>query len=87
MPCHVYLNMFEDNNGVLILATMTPASKHIAIKYNFFKEHAHIGDIQNHKVTSEQQVAHYMTWFNHLSSERECHTTENAHGKIMHSCM
>ena len=56
--------MFEDNNGALILATtpcMTPHSKHIAVKYHFFKEYVHSGHIQIHKVTSNEQVADCMT--------------------------
>ena len=64
LPCHAYWKVFEDNNGVLILATtpqMTPRSRHIAIKYHFLKEHVHNGNIQNHKVTSKQQVADCMT--------------------------
>jgi hypothetical protein len=34
--------VFEDNNGVLALATapkLTPRTKHIAVKYHFFKSH------------------------------------------------
>ena len=40
---------------------MMPRSEHIAIKYHFLKEHVQNGDIQIHKVTSEQQVADWMT--------------------------
>ena len=42
LPCRMYSKVFEDNNGALILAStpqMTPRSKHIAVKYHFFKEH------------------------------------------------
>ena len=42
LPCRTYSKVFEDNNGALILAStprMTPRSKHIAVKYHFFKEH------------------------------------------------
>ena len=64
LPCCAYSKVFEDNNGALNLATtpqMTLRSKHIAIKYHFFKEHVHNGDIQIHKVTSKQQVADCIT--------------------------
>ena len=42
LPCRTYSKVFKDNNGTLILAStprMTPHSKHIAVKYHFFKEH------------------------------------------------
>ena len=38
----LHLTIFEDNNGALALATapkLTPRTKHIAVKYHFFKEH------------------------------------------------
>ena len=34
--------MFEDNNGAIAIANavkMTPRTKHIAVKYHFFKSH------------------------------------------------
>ena len=34
--------IYEDNNGVIVVATiprMTPTSKHIAIKYHWFRQH------------------------------------------------
>ena len=64
MPCQAYSRAFEDNNGALILTTtpwMTPGSKHIAIKYHFFKEHVRHGEIQILKVTSQEQIADCMT--------------------------
>ena len=42
LPCRTYSKVFEDNNGTLILASMpqmTPHSKHIAVKNDFFNEH------------------------------------------------
>ena len=42
VPCWTHSKVFEDNNGALVLSTtpeMTPKSKHIAVKYHFFKEH------------------------------------------------
>ena len=38
----LHSTVFEDNNGALGLATapkLTPRTKHIAVKYHFFKEH------------------------------------------------
>ena len=64
LPCHTYSNVFEDNNGALILVTtphMPPQSNHIAVKYHFFKEYVCSGHIQIHKVTTNEQVADCMT--------------------------
>ena len=55
--------VFKDSKAALILATtpcMTPCSKHIAIKYHFFKEHMHLGHIHIHKVSSDEQIADCM---------------------------
>ena len=60
LPCRMYSKVFEDNNGTLILASMprmTPRSKHIAVKYHFFKEHVRMGWIQLVKVESANQMA------------------------------
>jgi hypothetical protein len=38
--------VFEDNNGAISIATavwMTPRTKHIAVKYHFFKSHIDVG--------------------------------------------
>jgi hypothetical protein len=38
--------VFEDNNGAIATATavkMTPRTKHIAVKYHFFKSHVNVG--------------------------------------------
>jgi hypothetical protein len=38
--------VFEDNNGDISTATavkMTPRTKHIAVKYHFFKSHINVG--------------------------------------------
>ena len=57
--------VFEDNNGALTMATapkMTPRSKHIAVKYHFFK--SHIGSdkgIVIKKIDSESQLADIFT--------------------------
>jgi hypothetical protein len=56
--------VFEDNNGALILATaprMTPRSKHIAVKYHFFRSHIASGEIQIRKINSEDQTADIFT--------------------------
>lgn len=57
--------VFEDNNGALALATapkLTPRTKHIAVKYHFFKDH--IGEskgIKIVKIESEFQKADIFT--------------------------
>jgi hypothetical protein len=56
--------VFEDNNGALGLANspkMTPRTKHIAVKYHFFKEHIKPGEIEIVKVESEYQKADIFT--------------------------
>ena len=64
LPCRTYSKVFEDNNGTILLATtprMTPRSKHIAVKYHFFKEHVYNGNIRLVKVASDEQVADCLT--------------------------
>jgi hypothetical protein len=39
-------NLFYNNNGAISTATtikMTPCTKHIAVKYHFFKSHLNVG--------------------------------------------
>ena len=62
--CRMYSKVFEDNNGALILASMprmTPHSKHIAVKYHFFKEHVQTGWLQLVEVESANQMADCLT--------------------------
>ena len=64
LPCRSYSKVFEDNNGTLILAStpqMTPHSKHIAVKYHFFKDYVRTGWIQLVKVESANQMADCLT--------------------------
>ena len=64
LPYRSYSKVFEDNNGTLILASTpqtTPHSKHIAVKYHFFKEHVQTGWIQLVKVESANQKADCLT--------------------------
>ena len=57
--------VFEDNNGALTMATspkLTPRSKHIHIKYHFFK--SHVGDktgISIKHINSAEQKADIFT--------------------------
>ncbi len=56
--------VFEDNNGALTLATvprMTPRSKHIAVKYHFFREHVEKGDVQVLPIDTKVQKADIFT--------------------------
>ena len=41
-PAYIQSTVFEDNNGCLTVANapqMTPRTKHIAVKYHWFKSH------------------------------------------------
>ena len=57
--------MFEDNNGAIAIANavkMTPRTKHIAVKYHFFK--SHIGEesgIELVKIDTNLQKADIFT--------------------------
>ena len=56
--------VFEDNNGALGRATspkMTPRTRHIAVKYHFFKEHVKPGEIEIVKVDTKAQKANIFT--------------------------
>jgi hypothetical protein len=61
----LHSTIFEDNNGALGLATspkMTPRTKHIAVKYHFFKDH--IGEdkgIRIVRIDTEYQKADIFT--------------------------
>lgn len=59
-----YSKIFEDNNGALILASsprMTPRSKHIAVKYHFFRSHVASGAIRILRINTEEQKADIFT--------------------------
>ena len=57
--------IFEDNNGCISIATspkMSPRTKHIGVRYHFFKEH--IGEEKGiiiEKIATENQVADIFT--------------------------
>jgi hypothetical protein len=57
--------VFEDNNGAIATATavkMTPRTKHIAVKYHFFKSHVNNGDgITLSKIDTNLQKADIFT--------------------------
>ena len=61
----IHSTVFEDNNGALILASapkLTPRTKHIAVKYHFFR--SHIGEdkgIQIRKIDTAEQKADIFT--------------------------
>ncbi|MGH3053588.1 MAG: reverse transcriptase domain-containing protein, partial [Gaiellaceae bacterium] len=61
---NTHSTVFEDNNGALSLAhtpAMTPRTKHIGVKYHFFREHVRNGTIKLVKVESEKQKADIFT--------------------------
>ena len=55
--------IYEDNNGSIVVATsprMTPTSKHIAVKYHWFRQH--VGkEFVIRKIKSENQKADIFT--------------------------
>jgi hypothetical protein len=57
--------VFEDNNGAIATATavkMTPRTKHIAVKYHFFKSHVDVGTgISLSKIDTNLQKADIFT--------------------------
>ena len=56
--------VFEDNEGAIALANspkMTLCTKHIGIKYHFFREHVKSGNIGIQHVSSENQIADVFT--------------------------
>ena len=68
--CQLHSKVFEDNNGALGLATspkLTPRTKHIAVKYHFFRDHISSPGRQNgngitiHKIDTKDQKADMFT--------------------------
>jgi hypothetical protein len=58
--------VYEDNNAALKLATaqfpnMTPRTKHIAIKYHWFREHLVDGEIEMRPIDTKLQKADIFT--------------------------
>ena len=55
--------IYEDNNGAIVVATsprMTPSSKHIAVRYHWFRQH--VGkEFVIRKIESENQKADIFT--------------------------
>ena len=55
---------FEDNAACIALVTLkkiTPANRHIASKYHWFREHVRIGTIEVEKIESDKQLADIFT--------------------------
>jgi hypothetical protein len=62
-PCITHSTIFEDNNGALTLASsprITPRTKHIAVKYHFFRSRVGKG-IELAKIDTKEQVADMFT--------------------------
>jgi hypothetical protein len=62
--CSVKCTVFEDNQGAMTLATapkITPRTKHIGVKYHFFREHIRNGDIELKYVPTAEQQADILT--------------------------
>ena len=64
-PINIMLSVFEDNNGTISVANapkMTPRTKHIAVKYHFFKQN--IGEEQSiiiKKIDTDLQIVNIFT--------------------------
>ena len=59
-----YSKVFEDNQGAVALATlpkMNPRTKHIAVKYHFFRDHISNGDVEVEWIEGEKQKADILT--------------------------
>jgi hypothetical protein len=64
IPCRTYSKVFEDNHSALTLANcprLTPRSKHIGVKYHFFRYHVQNGDIQIVPISTAEQRADIFT--------------------------
>jgi hypothetical protein len=56
--------VFEDNNGALLLATkqrITNRSKYFLVKWHFFWHHVRNGDVEVLKIATTDQLADYLT--------------------------
>ena len=64
-PAIMYYTLFEDNNIAIFLATphrKTPRKRHIAVKYNLFREHVDKGKgIMIHRMESKEHKADVFT--------------------------
>ena len=59
-----FSKVFEDNDGARTLANapkLTPRTKHIGVKYHFFREHVRSGEIQVLRVDTQEQKADIFT--------------------------
>ena len=62
--CSVRCTVFEDNQGALGLATapkITPRTKHIGVKYHFFRQNMASGEVSLGYIESEKQQADILT--------------------------
>jgi hypothetical protein len=58
--------VWEDNTGVIKMCAaeypnMTPRSKHIAVKYHWFRDHLKLGEIEMKKIDTKEQKADIFT--------------------------
>ncbi len=64
IPCRTYSKVFEDNHSALTLANcprLSPRSKHIGVKYHFFRYHVQNGDIKIVPISTHEQRADIFT--------------------------
>ena len=60
----IHCKAFEDNSGALTIANVPkarPRTKHINVKYHFFRQFVTSGDISIHKIDTEAQCADMLT--------------------------
>ena len=59
-----HCKIFEDNSGALEMARtpkMRPRTKHLNVKYHFFREHVKSGIVSIHQIPTETQIADIFT--------------------------
>ena len=68
LPQHITATIrcrvFEDNNGALLLANnqrITNRTKYFLVKWHFFWHHVNNGDVEVLRVSTDEQVADYLT--------------------------
>ena len=60
----IHCKAFEDNSGALTIANVPkarPRTKHINVKYHFFRQYVASGDVSIHKIDTKDQCADMLT--------------------------
>ncbi len=81
VPPQIKCKVFEDNTSCITVAkapSMTPRTKHLALKYHFFRAFIKNGSISIHYITSAEQTADILT--KPLSGELFCYLRDKIMG-------